>query len=174
MSIKLGLGPASKGSCLQAFIIKLYALHEEPAVLNNHPLPGATSLGKNATHVRNSCHEIRFEWKSKGNVGSLLQLGLIIPFPTRRLLFSLKRRASFLLGHLPIHRGTWIPDLKDTLPHHSIKASQPLSRKMPWSWYSVSPPCEQKLPLLSCGVARYLGTLSRWLRTDGTTRWGLR
>lgn len=106
VSMKLGLGPARGESCLQAFIIKLYALFEDPAVLNNHSLPGATSLGKTATHVRNSCHKIRFEWGSKGNLVSFLQLGLIIPFSTRRLLFRLKRRVSFLLGYFPIHLGT--------------------------------------------------------------------
>lgn len=65
---------------------------------------------------------------SKGNLVSFLQLGLIIPFPTRRLLFSLKRRASFLLGYFPIRLGTWMT--QNIMPQHIPNASQALSRKM--------------------------------------------
>lgn len=125
-------------------------MHGEPAVLNNHPLPGATSLGKNATHVRNPCHEIRFEWKSKGNVVSFLHLGLIIPFPTRRLLFSLKRRASLPSG--PFSNPSWhLNDLKNTLPQHGFKTAQPLSRKTFWYIISPSISTEVTLKFLWCG-----------------------
>lgn len=112
-------GTSEEGSCPLTFIIKLYALLEEPAVLNNCPLPGATSLGKNAAHVRNSCQKMRCEWEATGCTASLLQLGMITPFPTRRLLFSLP---PWLFSNPSWHLST----LEHTLLHCGSLAVQPL------------------------------------------------